>query len=1511
MNDASIQRGRQWTLKLRRAARVFALCVVSLFAVSAFALVDMKNANYSNDWIDLPGTQKDGSNIDGFGSMFDLLVSRTYNSRSLHDGIFGFGWCSDFETTVRSTAEGNVIVEWCGGGIIETFQRADFSPEEVSATARKIVDSLKAHQDKDSKGVSSLIGGFLPNTWNALQKKLIEDEALRTRWAKRLDIATPTLPGTILKQFGPGSAAVSVIEDGYMLVPADGRQYRFDKNGQLQEARDTSGISLHFLRSNGQIERVQSSDGRALIFTFYPDGKVKEIKGPGDLAVEYRYRDGNLTAVKNAWLRVYYFEYDDLHNLTKSIWPDKTYIEIRYDRDGDWVTGFRDREGCLEDYLYEADDVNHYMSFGLKTCADGHVAGRNKYEFRHTQRPDGMYTLTYVRTTTDWETYTSDTAIYYDFDNRPVKTVRNADVATYTYNERGLLAKRSMRNKEWNFQYPPNASVPDVVIENTLGENQAVVESRRFDHDPWPNRYGTTERIQVAASRQIPDPLSPVFQQQRASDHLSEAAQTLVRWDEQLARRKDQSARITLAALAMTLGADCAHQQKFDCALTSFDRAISIARVNHLTKTHYRALEWKARVYMKSGRPADAVMPLRQAIDLIEGTKARGSADEKQFIRYLIEAYRVAEQYSKAYETLGRLSALGFADEQYEDLKAEIYTDVGLFPMALTSYRASLSLLLVAIDHSESDTKGLIASVADVFYQMGDPDKAIAVLDTELGIHMAVERPSNASGSLMSSKALYLTQARRYSEALNVIGEAIDALQKEHASDLRLGDAYNNQGILLSWLGNEERASQIYKQAIALQSRDTTGRLAAAATMANLAVSYRGLGRYRDAVDLLNQSLAIRRSSFPSGHWLIGKTHCEIGETYRQLGNLLLAHQNLARGSAILQESLGFSNPRFALCLDSLGKTELMEGNFAAARADIKTALQVAIRTGDPESVWAAERSMSQLLLHEKRPDLAIFFSKEAVGNIQRLRSDLSRTDPATQRTFLQSKEDVYREAADLLIDEGRLLEAQEVLSMLKQEEYFDFVRRTGPYASSQARAATPQEKTWEARYREINVQLARLGEEESTFRMKAKLGTLTDNEMNRRAAVQADLDVANRAFEAFIGELERQQYLAVRRGAGSSQGPDVRGFRSFEITLQKLGHGAVVIAYVVTADRVSIILTTPNVQIARLSRISSKQLSQQVARFRMAVQDPRSDPRPYAKLLYDELISPIAEDLRDAKADTLMLSLDGTLRYVPFSALYDGQKYLVERFKTVIYAGATKDKLGDSPQQQWRVSGLGVTETLPGFKRLPGVREELTGIARYVNGGIRPGDVSFDKDFTDKKLRDALDRQYPVVHIASHFVFTPGTEDDSFLLLGDGTRLSLSRLRSVAYNFGNVDLLTLSACQTAIGEGRDANGKEIEGFAVLAQDSGAKAVLATLWSVDDESTAFVMQAFYRIRQATPGITKAAALQRAQIETMSATSLKIAENRGGTLQRANAPADGVPFKHPYYWAPFILMGNWL
>jgi CHAT domain-containing protein len=196
------------------------------------------------------------------------------------------------------------------------------------------------------------------------------------------------------------------------------------------------------------------------------------------------------------------------------------------------------------------------------------------------------------------------------------------------------------------------------------------------------------------------------------------------------------------------------------------------------------------------------------------------------------------------------------------------------------------------------------------------------------------------------------------------------------------------------------------------------------------------------------------------------------------------------------------------------------------------------------------------------------------------------------------------------------------------------------------------------------------------------------------------------------------------------------------------------------------------------------------------------------------------------------------------------------------------------------------------------------------------------DEAFTSSAMQMALRQHYSLVHIASHFQFHPGNETDSFLLLGDGSHLTLAQIKSLPNVFSGVDLLTLSACDTATG-GNGANGKEVEGFGVLAQRQGAKAVLATLWLVADESTQILMREFYRLREANPQWTKVEALRQAQLALLKGSNRN--EPGAGTGQRSSerlndgpSSARSLPFKpdanakyaHPYYWAPFILIGNW-
>ena len=170
---------------------------------------------------------------------------------------------------------------------------------------------------------------------------------------------------------------------------------------------------------------------------------------------------------------------------------------------------------------------------------------------------------------------------------------------------------------------------------------------------------------------------------------------------------------------------------------------------------------------------------------------------------------------------------------------------------------------------------------------------------------------------------------------------------------------------------------------------------------------------------------------------------------------------------------------------------------------------------------------------------------------------------------------------------------------------------------------------------------------------------------------------------------------------------------------------------------------------------------------------------------------------------------------------------------------------------------------------------------------------MTLDEGFTKEKLAEVLESGAPVVHLATHFHFEAKKPEDSFLLLGDGTGLYLPQIESEDFKFKSVDLLALSACQTAQG-GVDATGKEIEGFGALAQKRGAKAVMATLWPVNDESTGMFMSNVYRLHEDKDKKPSIAGCMRQTQMAMIDGQLKGSES----------------FAYPYFWGPFVLMGDW-
>lgn len=330
------------------------------------------------------------------------------------------------------------------------------------------------------------------------------------------------------------------------------------------------------------------------------------------------------------------------------------------------------------------------------------------------------------------------------------------------------------------------------------------------------------------------------------------------------------------------------------------------------------------------------------------------------------------------------------------------------------------------------------------------------------------------------------------------------------------------------------------------------------------------------------------------------------------------------------------------------------------------------------------------------------------------------------------------------------------------------------------------------------------------------------------------------------------------------------------------LSPGTAVIYPVVQADRIVLLLTFSSGMEAASVNISEERFNKEVTEFRHKLE--KRTTREYlrqARQLYDWLIRPIESRLQSQDINTLVVVPGGALRTIPMAALHDGQQFLIEKYAIASTPGLELTDPRPIDRQDIKILMSGLTVPTYGFSGLPYVDAELNAI-QELYGGRRLQDDSFTKT----EFRHELEGEdYAVVHIASHGKFEAKTSNSFILMYEDQLMLDeLELYMSVSrYRESPVELLTLSACQTAAGDNRAALG--LAGVAVKA---GARSALATLWVINDQASAELIVEFYNQLQ-NASQTKARSLQLAQTRM---------------LQDAR-------YRHPGYWSAFLLIGNWL
>ncbi|MGA2673366.1 MAG: tetratricopeptide repeat protein [Terracidiphilus sp.] len=868
------------------------------------------------------------------------------------------------------------------------------------------------------------------------------------------------------------------------------------------------------------------------------------------------------------------------------------------------------------------------------------------------------------------------------------------------------------------------------------------------------------------------------------------------------------------------------------------------------------------------------------------------------------EKQKALDEYNRA---LPILRVTGNRPGEAEMLRniGQVYNGLGEKQKALDCYNQALTIQREVGDRrGEAET---LRQTGLVYNDLGERQKALEYYDRTLPIQRDTGNHDGEAWTLNDIGLVYADLGEKqkaleyYDRALPIFRLAENSAGEAMALN-NIGNIYNN-------LGEIQKALDYYNQSlpVIVRAGDRDGE---GSTLNNIGVTYYDLGEKQKALDYLNRALTIRANA---------RERRGEAETLVNIGNVYYIAEER-------QQSLEFYNRALpilrqvgdregeAMALNNTCAIYYRGGENQKALEYCNQALPLASAVSDPILEALVFRNQMHNLT-AAQPALAIFYGKQAVNLLQQVRSNIQGLDKALQKSFLASRDSYYHDLADLLIAQGRLPEAQQALDLLKQQEYSDYTRGSAADTLSPL-TLTPAERQAAEDYQKSTAQLVSLGEQWAVLK---KIGSRTPEQEKQYQQLSDRLNGASKELNDYYARL---YVLFGKNGDANKQVADVKGNVSLlKQTIAKMPH-TVALYTLVGKDRTSLIVITGSAAVAREYAIPEEELNKKVAAFEQVLRTPASDPKPMAQELYKILIAPVKTDLDQAEAQTLVWSLDGVLRYVPIAALYDGKQYVVEKYNTVTITPASIAHLGEKPDvSNLSAAAMGISRQYEeGLPALPAVVGELNDVVKDAQAqtvhGVLPGTILLDGQFTEKAMETQLGGQHTVVHIASHFVFKPGDDSQSYLLLAGQQQGSTAFHLTVAgfrdnqkLSLEDTDLLTLSACETGMS-GNASDGREVDGLGTTAQLKGAKAVISSLWEVNDASTGMLMGDFYK-RWADGGgrVTKVEALRQAQLDLLqgSVQPDSGAGARGIGLANVDVPAG---FRHPYYWAPFVLMGNW-
>ncbi len=815
----------------------------------------------------------------------------------------------------------------------------------------------------------------------------------------------------------------------------------------------------------------------------------------------------------------------------------------------------------------------------------------------------------------------------------------------------------------------------------------------------------------------------------------------------------------------------------------------------------------------------------------------------------------------------------------FKALHKGLCASLSLIPISIVCIGSIAANAQISAEESSTNNFKAKSSDADIFQANGNELQKKGQLTPALeafqrslklyegqGDRAGQAQALNSIASVYNDLGQFVRAIEAYEKALKISQDTKDLLGE---SSIR-----NNMGIVYRNLGQFDRSIKLYQEALKIQQK-LGDRFGIARTINNLGLVYRNNKEYANSLDYYRQALALTKESGknPAGEAVILNN---IGFLLNERGFNAEAFKNYQQSLEISQKLADRINE--SVTLGNIGLLYNSQGQFEIALGYYQQALAVSRQTGDRAGEAKLYQHIGALLAERKQNVLAIAYLKQSVNIYEEIRKDLNSLTRQEQKLYANTIAPVYRRLADLLLQQDRVIEAQQVLDLLKVQEVDDYLKNV--------RGNEQTAKGVE--YQPVEMQMINLNKELSDLQILENQGKLTAKQKERLTYLVNQEKEANRQFNAFLNSEEVKKLTTELNNDIQQQNVNLKAIVSLQKQLKQLN--AVIIYPLVLESRLEIVLITPSAPpIHRAVQVRQRDISAAVEKFRAELQDGSNfDFKDTSQQFYKWMIAPIEAELQQSNVKTIIYAPDSRLRYIPIATLYDGKQFLVEKYSINNITATSLTNFNRPVTNQTKVlagastiaHSVNVLGKPISFSAIPATQQEIKNIV-----SIFPNVTELvDKTFTKTSTKTGADSS-SIIHLATHGSFNIGTPDESFLIFGDSDRLTLREIET--WVLKGVDLVVLSACETGIG-GKLGDGTEVLGLGYQFQNVGARAVIASLWTVNDGGTQKLMDAFYA--NLKKGISATEALRLAQISLI----------RGGE-----------PFDHPYFWSAFFLIGNGL